>query len=160
MRASASFVRGNGRRSGWYAPRHVDHARCSETSAGSIAVREPAESAKVRRVRRRVRGERQRHAVQAHRVAFPDRVEPAQPRPAVDQVVLGMHLEPEPRRRAVSRLVVVLGLESQPGGEEWGHVGSVPSRAQPLTGASEPMPFGVLMDVHVPFGTCFQALPW
>ena len=33
-------------------------------------------------------------------------------------------------------------------------------RIYALTGISEPMPLGVLIVVHVPFGTYFQALPW
>jgi hypothetical protein len=31
--------------------------------------------------------------------------------------------------------------------------------AQPLIGASEPLPFGVFIDVQVPLSTYFQALP-
>jgi hypothetical protein len=33
-------------------------------------------------------------------------------------------------------------------------------RNQPLTGSSEPMPFGVFIAAQVPFGTFFHALPW
>ena len=33
-------------------------------------------------------------------------------------------------------------------------------RTYALTGISEPMPLGVLIVEHVPFGTYFQALPW
>ena len=29
-----------------------------------------------------------------------------------------------------------------------------------VIGLNEPMPFGVLIVVQVPFGTSFQALPW
>ena len=32
-------------------------------------------------------------------------------------------------------------------------------RFQDLIGSSEPVPFGVLIVSHVPFGTYFQALP-
>jgi hypothetical protein len=32
--------------------------------------------------------------------------------------------------------------------------------AQDLIGVSEPMPLGVLIEVQVPAGTFFQALPW
>ena len=33
-------------------------------------------------------------------------------------------------------------------------------RTYALTGISEPTPLGVVIVVHVPFGTYFQALPW
>lgn len=34
------------------------------------------------------------------------------------------------------------------------------SHDQPFIGSTEPLPFGVVIVVQVPFGTYFHALPW
>ncbi len=98
--------------------------------------------------------QRERDAVQRDRMPGADRLEPREPRPALDQVVLGMDLEPQPvrrARRAPRRSAAASGPARR----------TVPwSRVQLLTGVSEPMPFGVFIVVQVPFATYFQALPW
>jgi len=117
------------------------------------SVDQRGEAAQVIGVGLRRGGERKRDAVQRHRMPGADRLEPGEPRPACDQVVLGLDLEPESVRRRGERLLEVLGLEPQPGGRWHGAV-------QLLTGVSDPMPVGVFMVVQVPFATYFQALPW
>ena len=97
--------------------------------------------------------------MQAHGMLRADLLEPRQARAAVDDVVFRMHLEPEALRAAVPRLLEMLGLESEAGSERLVH-GGVACVDQDLTGLSEPMPFGVLIVVHVPFGTFFHAFPW
>ena len=72
--------------------------------------------------------------------------------PAVDHVILCMDLEPKSRRRRGQGFAEMLRLETQAGGgSHWGY------RA---IGLSEPLPLGVLIFVHVPLATYFQALPW
>jgi hypothetical protein len=51
MRPSASLLRGKGSRSGWYWPRQVDQARCSDTSAGRTWSIKRAQTPQVRGIR-------------------------------------------------------------------------------------------------------------
>ena len=88
----------------------------------------------------------------------PERIQHRQARTAFDHVVLGVDLEPQPGRRTGQHLVEILGLEAQSGG--WPHEGGDRRQRQDLISASEPMPFGVLIVVQVPFGTFFHELPW
>jgi hypothetical protein len=112
-------------------------------------------------VERLAAGQRQRHAVQRHRVLGADRLEPRQARPALHEVVLGMDLEPQARRATGQGLLVVLGLEADAGGERrCARAGAGSRHAAQVLAESEPVPFGVLIVVHVPAGTFFQALPW
>ena len=83
------------------------------------------------RIRRLGAGERQRDAVQRQRMDAADRFQPGQPRPAGDQVVLGMDLEPQARRPAGERLLEVVGLEAEPGRQG---VHAAPRRARAASG--------------------------
>lgn len=104
----------------------------------------------------RIRGERERDAMQRNRMPLAYRRQPREARPAIDHVVLGMNLEPEAVGRSSERGVVVRRLEAQADvrGMHRGH-----ARSQPFAGVSEPMPLGVLIAVHVPLATKVHALP-
>ena len=112
-----------------------------------------------------------------------DSLEPGQPRSAVDHVVLGMHFEPQARRLrrrcaaskccgfSPSPALNMGSLRGSSRGRSARRACTVPGKAgatrpqpmsahQVLIGVSEPLPFGVAIDVQVPFGTAFHALPW
>ena len=98
--------------------------------------------------------------MQRQRMDAADRFQPGQPRPAGDQVVLGVDLEPQAGRPAGERLGVVVGLEAEPGRQGGVHAVLGSAKRLQALGVSEPLPLGVFMVVQVPLGTVFQALPW
>src|SRR5690606_12709315 len=97
------------------------------------------------------------------RMTFGYRLQPGKTRTARHHVVFRMDLEPQTFGIAMQRIVVMLGLEAESGtgldlhGEQAVSVGK---SDQDSIGVSEPWPFGVLIDIQVPAGTFFHALPW
>lgn len=96
--------------------------------------------------------------MQGNRMPRPDGFQPSEARPAFDQIVFRMYLEPQPIRRAGHRRFIMRRFQAKSGGKcgvhDEGREGY-----QDLIGVSEPEPFGVLMEVQVPAGTFFHALP-
>jgi hypothetical protein len=62
---------------------------------GLDALRECGQPLEMRGIGRRIACQRQRDAVQRHRMPRADRVQPSDARPARHHVVLGVHLEPQ-----------------------------------------------------------------
>ena len=129
-------------------------------------------------IERRSRADRQADAVNRQRIEFAQRAELRMRRSAGAHVVLRVHLEEADRLRRGEDVAKMRRLETDAGARRKTghdrHVGSLFARrngkraygacatraGQDLIGSSEPMPLGVFMFAHVPFGTYFQALPW
>ena len=94
------------------APSWVDHARCSEMSAGSKRLRDRRQPLEMRLVQRPRRADRQADAVQRQRVTLADGVEAAMRRAARAHVVFRVDLEKSKLRARFHDRLEMLGLES------------------------------------------------
>src|SRR6266403_6110994 len=69
-------------------------------------------------------------------------------------------LKPTPARAGRFEIVDIWTWRAAGGMRSASGMARVSFVGQDLIGSSEPVPFGVLIVVHVPFATYFQALPW
>ena len=95
--------------------------------------RERGQLRQVALVERIGRADRQRHAVQHHRVVAADRLQHAARVAARDHEVLGDHLEPADVRLGFDDVAVVLAPQTQAASEVGEHVGSTPLGASGYT---------------------------
>ncbi|CFP30612.1 Uncharacterised protein [Bordetella pertussis] len=142
-------------------------------AVGRIAALQLAVPRQQARIERVVPAQRQPDPVHRDGVAL------AQPRQlrvrgsAGHHVVFGVDLEEPEIGRLFDQRGIVLGLEAQacPGGQAWRRTGRARGHGRDvqdpvltsLNASSWPKPVGEVGDLvcsHVPFGTCFQALPW
>ena len=97
-----------------FCPRRPVKQRWSETHSGCTRPTSAFEVVEVAPVERIDRADRQRHAMQRHRIVAADAVEPVQRTAARHHVVLRQRLEPAHPAGAGGDLLVMLGPQSQP----------------------------------------------